>query len=104
MQQELTEDSLNVAIQILGVNQIGHESGNASICNGRTIPWLQETSASPVWTPWEVTWRDVVILDQENEVAGVFNLTQHNLADSANYATLRTLLTNLAQPSGSRSR
>lgn len=96
MQQEINPQDAAVDIHIHGVNQIGHEGGNAGICNGRTIPWLQEVSGSLVWTPWNVSYRDVVILDEQNEVAAVFNLTVHNLADSTNFAALRALLLEIA--------
>ena len=80
-------------MQILGVNEVGHESGNATITDGRDLPWLQETSAAPVWDPWAVNYRDVIIVNQDNEVVDVYNLTQHDLADSGNYADLLGLLT-----------
>jgi len=96
MQHEVDQEDTASAIRILGVNQIGHESGNASICNGRTISWLQEVPGSLVWVPWSVNYRDVVILNEENEVVAVYNLTAHTLADSANFATLRALLLEIA--------
>jgi hypothetical protein len=96
MQQELDKGDPISEIRILGVNQIGHEGGNAGICVGRATPWLQEVAESPVWTLWQVNYRDVVILDATNEVAAVYNLSAHSLDDPANYAALRTLLLEIA--------
>lgn len=80
------------AIQILGVNEVGHESQNAAICSGRDLPWLQETMASRIWEPWAVTYRDVIVLDGQNRAFGVYNLTANDLALDANYAAMKALI------------
>jgi hypothetical protein len=80
------------AIQILGVNQIGHESANAAACVGKDLPWLQEVPAELVWFPWKVTYRDVIILDTDNVPVAVYNLTNNSLADPVNYEALKALL------------
>ena len=92
MQQDLDLMALPLAVGILGVNGIGAESDNAEACNGKDIPWLQETAAEPVWTPWGVTYRDVIILDGDNVVIGVYNLTDHDLNVQANYDELKAML------------
>lgn len=79
-------------IEILGVNQVGVESGNAAICNGRDIPWLQETAADDVWGRWNVNYRDVIIVDADNVPVGVYNLTDHDLGVPANYDELKAML------------
>ena len=96
MQAEIQAEQTGTEVRISGINQIGAESGNASISNGRTIPWLQDTSEEGVWASWNVTYRDVVVLDSENRVAAVYNLTEHNLALTAEYDSLRTILLDLA--------
>lgn len=87
----------NPGIHILGVNQVGQEAGNDLMCDGRNLPWLQETMTELAWTPWHVVYRDVIILDGQNRQAAVFNLLQYNLAVTANYDSLRTLLLDLAE-------
>jgi len=79
-------------VRILGVNGIESESGNTLMCDGRDLPWLQDTPDEHVWSQWQVTYRDVVILDGDNVPVGVYNLTEHDLNDPANYAELRALL------------
>ena len=92
-------DSLGLSpISILGVNETGQESENALICQGRTIPWLQDNPTQNAWGNWHVNWRDVVVLDGENHVIAVYNLTSYNLADPANYTYLRDLLVQAATP------
>ncbi|MBK6517440.1 MAG: hypothetical protein IPM79_10550 [Polyangiaceae bacterium] len=96
MQDEL--DAAGLDVVIFGVNGVGHESGNANVTLGRDLGWLQETAEEPVWTDWAITYRDVVILDENNEVVAIYNLTQHNLADSTNYAELYGLFEAAATP------
>jgi len=92
MQKQIDAAGWPVPVRILGVNAAGEEDGNAYACNGRDIPWLQDTSAENAWGRWAVTWRDVVILDEQNEPIGVYNLTAHSLADSTSYAELMGIL------------
>ncbi len=101
MQDELDATFPELDIQIAGINEQGHEAGNALITEGRDIPLLQDVDAngdglSDVWSSWDVDWRDVVILDEENVVAAVMNLTSNDLADPANYGALRQLLIDTA--------
>ncbi len=92
MQDDLSASDPLLNIQILGVNSAGAAPGNASITAGRDLPWLQDVDGVNVWTSWNVTWRDVVILDADNAKLASFNLTANNLQDSANYNALRGLL------------
>ena len=96
MQAELDAEGLPIEVQILGINAAGLEAGNATITAGRTLPWLQDTAADNVWATWNVAWRDVWILDTNNVPVAVYNLTEHTLADPAQYAELQQMLTNVA--------
>ncbi len=96
MQKELDAIPTKVPIRLLGVNEKGLESGNASFTTGRTLAWLQDTAADDVWTSWQVTFRDVVVLDAENYRAAVYNVTVHNLSDPINYDQLKNLLVAVA--------
>ena len=88
MQQELAGSD----VRILGVNDVGASAGNVSVCDGRDIPWLQEDGLQKAGELWNVTYRDVVILDRDNIPVAVYNPTEHNLADPADYAELKALL------------
>ncbi len=92
MQSDLNTSYPDLDIRILGINGIGLEAGNAAISSGRDIPWLQDMPDSDVRTSWDVDHRDVVIVDSESVPIGVFNLTQHDLHEPANYDSLRELL------------
>ncbi|RME20391.1 MAG: hypothetical protein D6798_20585 [Deltaproteobacteria bacterium] len=71
---------------------MGEESGNDLIAEVSSLPWLQDTAEVDAWGLWDATWRDVYVLDGDNMVVGVINLTEHDLADDANKDALRALL------------
>jgi len=90
MQAEL--DATNPGIHLNGVNETGHESGNAAACAGRTIRWLQDDLGVHVWALWGVTYRDVYVLDKDNRHVAVYNLTSHDLTVQANYDELKAMI------------
>ena len=96
MQDELTAAGLDVTI--FGVNQAGFESGVVTFTTDRDIGFLQDTAAVNVWTMWGVTYRDVYILDGNNEVVSVYNLTVNNLSEPVKYDELKALFTAAATP------
>ncbi len=96
MQAEIDEQNTAIEIQILGVNDFGYESGNGSISEDRVLPWLQPAADEDIWALWEVAYRDVVILGTLNERLFVFNLTDNDLSDPANYAALKDQLLDAA--------
>ena len=91
MQNDLNANYPQLGIRIVGVNEVGHEAGNPLITEGRDLPWLQDNDndgnfQSDVWyDSWNVTFRDVIILDADNVEVGRFNLTTNDLADVENY-------------------
>ena len=64
-------EAARLPVNILGLTQIDDGGGNATIVTGRTIPWLQDTEEWKAWDSWQVTYRDVFILDAENRVVGI---------------------------------
>jgi hypothetical protein len=64
---------------------------------GRTLAWLQDTSQATVWTNWNVVYRDFRILNSQNQLYAVFNLTDHDLSVATNRDTLKQLLLQAAQ-------
>jgi hypothetical protein len=98
MQAEIDALPPPVPVEVLGVNGIGQESGNALACSGRVIPWLQDEAAVDAWGLWAVAYRDVVVLDAANEVFAVYNLTTQDLGVPANYDALTALILDAAGP------
>jgi len=80
----------------LGVNQIGRESANDLMTEGRDLPWLQEDATYLVWDDWEPVYRDVIVLDGDNIIFGVYNLSSQDLGDDENYNALRQLFVDAA--------
>jgi hypothetical protein len=97
MQAEFAAMQPPVDIKILGINLTGLEASNASYCIGLSVPWLQDTSAQNVWGNWHANWRDVVILNKENEPIQVFNYVTNDLGNPATYAELKNALLAAAQ-------
>lgn len=84
-------------IEILGVNQIGASAANPLITAGRILPWVQDTTEAGVWEKWGVTYRDVRILDSQNQLSAVYNVTSNDLGVPANRAALKELFLKAAQ-------
>jgi len=92
MQNELADEEPGLGIQLLAINESGFDSGLGTMSALGDLPLLQDTGEESVWDDWDVTFRDVVILNSDNEQVGVFNLTVNNLADADNYEELKALL------------
>lgn len=84
MQAELPD------VAIIGVNEVGYESGNDSFCEDRDLPWLQDTDEIGMWDSWKPVYRDIFILDAEGTLVDIYNLTTNDLSED--YDTLKTLL------------
>ena len=95
MQADLLAANPASRIRILGVNEDGQQGSNALAVEGRTLRWLQDL-AGAAWGGWAVTYRDVIVLDEENREVGVFNLTVHDLGQPAEYAALLAMLKSAA--------
>lgn len=91
-------EGLPLEVHVLGVNGAGMESGNGAMTSGRTLPWLQDVVAVNVWELWQVGFRDVVICDDDNRFAEVFNVTDHPLGEASNREALKALLRSVATP------
>ena len=103
LQGELDEEYPELSIDIIGVNEAGYEEDNSQMTAAGDLPWLQDVDQdnnglSDVWRErWNITWRDVLILDSRNAPVGVFSLSSHNLNSSAAYSTLLDMLLDAAE-------
>ena len=77
---------------IFGINAIGKESGNDFVTNERDTPWLQDVEGVEAWDLWQVSYRDVYILNSEQELIEQINLTALDLTIAENYDTLKSML------------
>jgi hypothetical protein len=92
MQNELAIEEPGLAIQLLAINEDGFDSGLDTMSGEGDLPLLQDTDEASVWDDWDVTFRDVVILNSANEQVAVYNLTTHSLGVEDNYNELKALL------------
>jgi hypothetical protein len=86
-------------VEILGVNRISDAPYNGLILQSMNVlPWLQDTTDQAVWTRWQITYRDVLVLDSLNRPVLKDNLTSHDLGIAANRAALENALLQIANP------
>lgn len=57
---------------------------------------VQDDATALVWDNWGAEWRDTYVLDQDNVVIEIFNLTDYDLSDDTNYLALKTILVEAA--------
>ena len=92
MQGELDEEYPDLDIKILSINQIGAENGTSSFSEIHALPMVNDNPTDDIWTEWDCEWRDFYILNKNNELLEVYNLTEHNLNDPVNYEELKQKL------------
>lgn len=81
------------------MNRIADAPSNGEIANSlNVLPWLQDTTAQKVWETWQISYRDVVVLDAFNRPIARDNLTSHDLALPQYRAALETALLTAATP------
>tara|TARA_B100000683_G_C12133940_1_gene408866 strand:+ start:77 stop:373 length:297 start_codon:yes stop_codon:yes gene_type:complete len=97
MQNEISSEYPELPIKILSINQIGAENGIASFNESHALPMVNDNETDNIWVQWDSQWRDFYILNQQNELLEVYNLTQHNLNDPLNYEELKQKLILAAQ-------
>lgn len=80
------------AVQLLAINEAGYESSTDLMAGLGDIPLLQDVAEDAVWSSWNATYRDVVIVNGEGMRVSVYNLTSYDLGQEANYAELKARL------------
>ena len=97
MQTELEQNHPQLDIKLFGINMIGTGAGTASFTTSHTLPMVQDDYTLEIWSDWGAQWRDVYVLNENNELVLIYNLTQYSLADINNYNTLKQHLIDAAQ-------
>lgn len=77
--------------EIIGLNESGYESGNDNFTTNISLPWLQD-DATNVWNLWDVTYRDVYIVSSESILIDIYNLTDNDLQNPAQFEDLKALI------------
>ena len=96
MHAELESTYPNLDIEIFAINMPGAGSGTQSFTSDIYLPMVQDDNATGIWSDWGAAWRDVYILDQNNELVEIFNLTQNGLNNSSNYDSLMQIFIDTA--------
>jgi hypothetical protein len=93
MQREIQAMAgLRRPVQIIVVATIGSEMNPTLLTGMETLPLVLDSTMTNIQRDWMSALRDVVVLDENGTRQFVFNLTAHNLNDSANYDMLKAEL------------
>ena len=98
MKAELESTHPNLDIEIFAINKPGTSTGIQSFNASLNLPMIQDDSAVGIWNDWGAAWRDVYILDENNELVLVYNLTTYNLSNTSDYNTLMQHFIDAATP------
>jgi hypothetical protein len=77
---------------ILGVDAIDQVSYQGLVADVSDLPWLQDVETVGAWELWDAEWRDVWVLDPDNRLVGIYNLSAYDLAVEDNYRALEDLI------------
>jgi hypothetical protein len=91
MHAELAAEAPGAA-RLLAVNDAALEDAAPRMAALGDIPLLQDTESADAWGLWGVTYRDVIIVDEEGRFVAAFNLTENDLGDADRYDALKALL------------
>ena len=97
MANQLENTHPNLDIEIFAINMPGF-GGATNLSSSIQLPMVQDSNSLGIWSDWGAVWRDVYILNENNELVMVYNLTQHNLGNSSNYNTLMSHFIDIATP------
>ena len=80
-------------IQIIGINtSASAHSDTTSICSGRDLPFLQDTSTENVWGIWNALQGDIFFLDRNGNLLQIYDVGDYNLTDPSHCEELKALL------------
>ena len=97
MQAELNTVDTDLDISIMAVNESGYVTHYEATGEEGSLPVIQDVNEVDVWEAWEVTYRDVIILNECGEKMDVYNLTSKSLQTEENYNTLKEMILSVAQ-------
>ena len=83
--------------QFLSVNASGYESSLDKLAEEGTLPILQDELEIDMWDRWQITYRDVVVVDENLKPIARINLTDNSLSDEPVYNALLNLIKDVIQ-------
>ena len=109
MQNELEAEYPQYDFQILAVNQTGYGSYASLVSSMGDLPLVQDNPTDNIWNTWHALtpnpstqsgapYRDVHILNADNEIVETYSLTVYDLGNPQNYATLKQMFVDAATP------
>lgn len=105
MHEELRDELQSDMVEILAVNEIGYDNFEYVDTVSSQLPWVQDVEEVNAWDLWEITYRDLVILDQDNIFLTTYNLTDNPMwtttlgaeaMPNESYITLKNIFRHIA--------
>lgn len=96
MQQNFDAQTPPAPIQVVVVNEIGAESGTASVLSGRTLPFVQDDTTARVWNAWGASRYQLWVVDDMGRRVEVIDLSMRSLTDPSNATAVQARLLSLA--------
>ena len=73
------------------------EAGNDLITVEGDLPWLQDTPETNVWDLWGVEYRDVILVDSNQVVVSIYNVSLNDLTKEQTYDEFYQLVVETAE-------
>ena len=100
------EGLTDLPVQVLGIHPNGDSGFDPRMFNPHPSSWMREDAENQPWLTWrvpiasrpaqDVRWKDVMILDENNEFVAVQNLDQESLNSGANRTKLKQAIQSAA--------
>ena len=79
-------------VHFVGVNEIGFELGIPEAAAKADLPLIQDDNDTRMWASWGARWKDVMILDGNNECYSIFSVQGAKLSEPEHYQELKELV------------
>lgn len=92
MQEELNNERPELNIKLLTINKIGGwdpETSTEKIAEAGNLAMVQDSEELMIWDSWGGEWRDVAIVNRNNQLIEYYNLTLNNLGTPENFEELK---------------
>lgn len=97
LQDQMALEHPELSARIVFVNRMHREDGLSDLTAISDLPVVQDGDPELVWDRWGAHWRDVFVLDADNHVVDVYNLTRYDLQDDENYQGLYDIFLGAAE-------
>jgi hypothetical protein len=106
LEQDVATNPALLEVRIVAVNMAS--DANVPLPAGYSLPMAQDLPEIGMWATWGIQWRDLILVNENNEAVGIpdiprntLNLSFFDLQVPQNYQALKEILLVLANPADS---